>query len=166
MNPAARRTFGKARLDLHTIGQKLFHLRGGGTDQTLALVVFDQINIERVKTSRRFVGGLIAEFGKASLRQGEFLCLDRQIARIHNFGFNGQTLEIAAPASLFHHQPDVNFVSRPVNTALGKNECVETFRRDVLRPFNLEARKIQDAVFTREGHERNVVAVARDKRHG
>ena len=59
----------------------------------------------------------------------------------------------------------MNFIPRPINTALGKNECVKTFRRDVLCPFNVEAREIQDAVFSREWHERDVVAIARDKRH-
>ena len=62
-------------------------------------------------------------------------------------------------------QPDVDFIPRPINTSLGKDECIETFRRDVLRPVNLETRKIQNAIFTRERHKRDVVAIARDKCH-
>src|SRR5207247_7969999 len=105
MNPAARRTFGKAHLDLHTIGQKLFHLRGGGTDQTLALVVADQINIEGVKTSRRFVGGLIAEFGKASLRQGEFFVWTGRSGASTTSVSTGKPLELAPQLPCFPPSP-------------------------------------------------------------
>ena len=43
------RAFGKPRLDFHAVGQELFHLRGGGTQQTRALIIFDQVNVDRVK---------------------------------------------------------------------------------------------------------------------
>ena len=139
MNPATRRSFGQPRLDFHAVRQEFLHLRGGGADQTRALVIFDQVKIDGVKTGRRFIGRLVAQFSEPSLRQGELLGLDSQVARIDDFGFNRQAFEIAAPTSLFHHQPDVNFVTGPVHTALGENECIEAFRRDVLRSFNFKA---------------------------
>ncbi len=165
MNPAARCSFGKPGLDFHAVGQELFHLSGRGTQQTRALVIFDQVNIDRVKAGRRFIGGLVGQFSESGLRQRELLRLDPQVARIEHFGFNGQTFEIGAPAPLFHHQPDVNFIPWPIHTALGENERVKPFRREVLRAFNLKAREIQDAVFARERHERDVVAITRDKCH-
>src|SRR6185369_3649843 len=99
MNPAAWRALGKPRLNLHAVGQELFYLRSGGTKQTRALVIFDQVNIEGVKAGRRLIGRLVADFSESRLRQRELLCLDPQIARIDDFGFNGQTFEIAAPAT-------------------------------------------------------------------
>ena len=86
-----------------------------------------------------------------------------QVAGIDDFGFDWQAFEIAVPVALFDHETDVNFVARPINAALGEDERVETFRPDVLRPVGFEPREIQHAVFTCERHERNIVAIARDK---
>ena len=108
---------------------------------------------------------MVTQFRESRFRQSEFLSLDPQIARIDHFGLNRQTLEIAAPVALFHYQPDVNFIPRPVNAAFGKNERVETFRRDVFRAFNLKAREIQDPVFAPKRHESDVFAIARDVRY-
>ena len=88
-----------------------------------------------------------------------------QVAGIDDFGFNRQAFEIALPIALFDGEADVNFIAGPVNPALRKNECVETFRSDIFRPIDFEPRKIQHPVLACERHERDVVAIMGHKRN-
>src|SRR6266513_2970194 len=160
INPAAQRGLRKARLDFHPIGQELLYACRCRTKQRRALVVFDQVNVDRVNTGGRFAGGGIAELDKTGFGQRELFCLDPEIARVHNFRFDRQTLEITLPVALLHDSADMDLVAGPVYATLGENERVEAIRPDVLYAFDLESREIQHPVIPRKREKCNIVSVA------
>ena len=85
-------------------------------------------------------------------------------ARIHHFGLQRQSFELALPVSLFHDDTDVNFVPRPVDSALGKDKRIEIFGKHIVHAVDVEARKIQLSIFAGIRNERDVIAVARHQR--
>src|SRR5436190_5807928 len=85
-------------------------------------------------------------------------------ARVDDFSFEREALEIASPVPLFYRKADVNLVARPINTALGEDERVKIFGKNIVDAVDVEPREVQLSIFARVGNERNVIAVARHKR--
>ena len=127
-----------------------------------ALAVLNQVNVERVETGRRFVGGLVTQFGESAVGQSDFLGLHWVIARIDHFGFNRKPFEISVPVTLFDDDADVNVVARPVNAALGEHERIEIFRYEHCSAPSMSNREKFSCRSSRlYGMKRYVVPVAR-----
>ena len=141
-NPTTRDRLGKNGLNLHPVGQKLLYLDVGRAEQRRAFVILNQVNIYGITTGGRFVRSLITELGEPTLRQCEFSCLYFEAARIQDFCFERQPVDVLLPVSLFDHDTDVDFVARAINPAFGKNERVQIFGQNVFVAADVEAREV------------------------
>src|SRR5205085_377163 len=162
IDPAMRGSYRKPRLDLHAIGQYLFHVNGGGTEERGALVVLYEVDIDRVFACRGFISGLVIHLGKTDRGQGELFRLHLEIARIDHFRFDGQPGETSLPIALFDHERDVHLVSGPINAAVGEDESVQVFRQNFGDAIDVEPRKIQHAIVALVRNEADVITEPRD----